>query len=127
MTPANPQWHGLDRLRKWLEDQGFRIAKDDPDLENDCNWYAYRRSELSARVCAGNPEKPGQQIVVHPFLLPLRPVDETWGSVEVSVRGACQDGVWFYLKAYAITPDELIANLQSIEGRLIAAWNALEG
>lgn len=127
MITDNPQWHGLDRLRKWLEDQGFRIAKEHTNKDNGCNWYAYRRSALPARVCTGNPEKVGQQVVVQPFLLHNGPAPMTWSSVEVSVRGACQDGVWFILKAYAIEQDELMQSLPSIERRLIAAWNALEG
>jgi hypothetical protein len=115
---------GCDELREWLLTQGFRVAEDNLSRDNDCNWYAYRRSELPARECECNDGKP-MQIVVHPFKY-RHPstMHQEWQSVEVDVTGEA-GGVWFKLQAYSLKHDELRERLGEIEGSLIAAWNAL--
>lgn len=114
---------GLDELREWLEAQGFRTAVDSlGGRDNECNWYAYRRSELPARECECNEGKP-MQLVVRPFKY-ARPTAPAWESAEVDVSGEA-GGVWFKLKAYSLPLGELRSRLPEIEARLIAAWNSL--
>lgn len=90
--------------------------------ENECNWYAYRRSALPARECECNEGK-AMQIVVRPFKY-ARPTTTAWESAEVDVSGEA-GGVWFKLKAYSLTLQELRERLPEIEAQLIGAWNSL--
>lgn len=43
-------------------------------------------------------------------------------SASVEIIGASDDDVWFNLKAYSLSWDELVDNLGNIEKRLILAW-----
>ena len=115
---------GCDELREWLIAQGFRVAHDSLPRDNECNWYAYRRSELPARECECNDGKP-MQIVVRPFKYRSpSTMHPEWQSAEVDVTGEA-GGAWFKLQAYSLKHDELRARLGDIESSLIAAWNAL--
>ena len=116
-------FNGLPEFREWLQSQGFRIAKHSFRREpNLCDWYAYRRSELEARRCDCNDDKPGAQIVVYPN--DMTHVYDMAIGCEVEVCGQAA-GHWWNLRAYSIKTDELMAGLPEIERRLIAAWNAL--
>lgn len=116
---------GCDSLREWLISQGFHVAQDCKyGSSNECNWYAYRKSDLPARACECNNDT-GMQLVVNPYRLitPSAP-SGAWESIEVEVTGESR-GAWFKLQAYSLTHDELHARLGEIESCLIAAWNAL--
>jgi hypothetical protein len=115
---------GCDELREWLIAQGFRVAHDSLTRDDECNWYAYRRSGLPARECECNDGKP-MQILVRPFKY-RHPstMHPGWQSAEVDVTGEA-GGVWFKLQAYSLKHDELQARLGDIERSLIAAWNSL--
>ena len=115
---------GCDELRAWLEAQGFSSAVNNLGRDNECNWYAYRRSAINARECECNDGKPMQVLVTpHRVSHPSAP-NGAWQSAEVDVTGEA-GGVWFKLKAYSLPHDELVTRLPDIEARLIAAWNAL--
>lgn len=115
---------GCDELREWLIAQGFRVAHDSLRRDNECNWYAYRRSAIPARECECNDGTP-MQLVVRPFKYKQPSTMHTeWQSAEVDVTGEA-GGVWFKLQAYSLQHDELRARLGEIESSLIAAWNAL--
>ena len=138
MTETNPQQAvgaplerhvrpliGCDDLRAWLEAKGFKCAEDDlANRDNQCNWYAYRRSAIPARECECNDRSP-MQLVVKPFKY-RHPstMHGGWQSAEVDVTGET-GGVWFKLQAYGLKHDELRERLSEIESSLIAAWNAL--
>ena len=129
LTPDEVQaaYYGLDSLREWLLEHGFRVSQDYMQRENGCNWYAYRRSELPARECECNDGKP-MQIVVRPHLFrhASAPTPSgAWESCEVDVTGEA-NGMWFRLMAYSLKPEELRERLPEIEAALIAAWNALK-
>jgi hypothetical protein len=118
-------FNGMQAQREWLEAQGFSIAPDGSGNRlNRCNWYAYRRSELPARVCECNDDKPGAQIVIRPFEWDEWIVPNHAGALEVELCAQAA-GVWWNFTAYSISADELPANLADVERRLIAAWNAL--
>lgn len=120
--PDRP-WCGEDELRKWLESQGFRIAKSPLGrLDNECNWYAYHRSELDARACECNYDKPGMQIVVTPYAFSFD--GRRHSSAEVELCGEA-GGIWWKLRAYSLSPDQVPERLAFVEPALIAAWNAL--
>lgn len=87
---------------------------------NDCDWYAWRRSKLSARDCDCNG--PKMQIVLTPHSYERD--GKRWESVEADVTGECA-GVWYRLQAYSMTPTELVARLDDVEAALIRAWNSL--
>ena len=115
---------GCDELRGWLLAQGFQVAHDSLCRDNECNWYAYRRSRISARECECNEGKPMQVVVrPHKFSHPRAP-SGAWESADVDVTGET-GGVWFKLQAYSLKHDELRNRLGEIEANLIAAWNAL--
>lgn len=117
---------GGDALREWLITQNFKV-KENHSLGrmNLCNWYAYRRTVLQARECECNDDRP-VQLVVRPYQFEAAwPGGTHTGSAEIDVVGEV-GGMWFQLKAYSLRHDELCERLGDIEGRLIAAWNALQ-
>lgn len=112
------EFAGLDSLREWLVQQGFRVAPNGlRGYHNECDWYAYRRSEGQARECEANGGK-SMQLVVTPTRF------GAWEGVEIDVTGEA-GGVWFKLMAYSLKPDEVQARVPDVERSLIAAWNAL--
>ena len=115
---------GCDELRGWLVGQGFQVAHGSLSRDNECNWYAYKRSQIPARECECNDGKP-MQLVVRPHKVshPRAP-SGAWESVDVDVTGEA-GGLWFKLQAYSLRHDELRARLGEVESSLIAAWNAL--
>lgn len=118
MNMQQTKFYGCDGLRYWLASCGFRIAPSSSYCGNACNWYAYRRSELPARECECNDGKPAQ-IVINPY--------EIVGNeqVEVDLIGE-YGGVWYKLKAYSLSSDDLRARLPDVEASLVRAWNALK-
>ncbi len=112
---------GCDDLREWLIKQGFKCYFEYFKREHDCNWYACRKTEYSARECETNEGK-AMQIVIHPFS--YSDGTQRWESAEIEVIGEVK-GLWFNLSAYSVPIDELKARLQEIEVRLLDAWNAL--
>jgi len=115
--------YGADELRGWLIKQGFRCAPDSLKYrDNECNWYAYRRSELAARRCECNSEDAGMQIVVKPSMLWLG--DNKHESVEIELCGEAA-GVWWKLSAYGLKLNEVPERMADIEVSLVAAWNSL--
>ena len=120
---VRPLIRGMDDLRSWLEENGFRIAEDGlRNQDNEATWYAYRRSGLPARECECNEGK-SMQLVVKPHHYTLRD-GRTLESSEVNVTGEA-GGVWFKLSAYSLPTDTLRERLSEVEANLIAAWNAL--
>ncbi|GAB4059147.1 hypothetical protein [Uliginosibacterium sediminicola] len=120
---ARKPFVGADELREWLTTQGFRCANNTLRHQgNGCNWYAYRRSNLSARTCECNDDKPGMQIVVTPSAMVLH--NRLHESVEIELCGEA-NGVWWKVTAYSITPSDVPKKLADVERALISAWNAL--
>ena len=114
---------GEDELREWLISQGFRCEINRlHSQKNECNWYAYKRSNLPARPCEANIDKRGTQIVVFPYK--TKREQETYRSVEVELVGEANE-TWCKLFAYGISPEELKTKFPQIERSLVAAWNAL--
>lgn len=111
------QFVGCEDLRQWLLGQGFLIGHSGSSQFNDCNWYAYRRSKITARECECNDGK-AMQLVVTPHLW------QSFTSVCVDVTGEA-GGKWFKLQAYGLSNQEFCEHLGDIETSLIAAWNAL--
>lgn len=115
---------GCDALREWLIAQGFRVTHDHIGRDNECNWYAYRRSQHQARECECNEGKAMQLVVKpHRYSHPSAP-DGAWESAEIDVTGEA-GGHWYKLQCYSLKPAELMGRLHEIEAALIAAWNAL--
>lgn len=114
---------GSDDLREWLISQGFRIDLNSLKSEvNLCNWYAYRHSDIPARACECNSDKPGMQIVVKPFYWKMEGV--VHASTEIELTGEYAE-TWYNLRAYGVGQDEIKEKLPGIEKSLIAAWSAL--
>lgn len=114
---------GAEELRKWLMEQGFRCEESPLRYQdNGCNWYAYRRSELSARRCECNDDKPGMQIVVTPSEVELN--GKPYRSCEIELCGEV-GGVWWKMTACSLKPEEVPGKMSEVERALIAAWNAL--
>jgi len=112
---------GEDKLRQWLVEQGFKLRNDPFEThDNQCDWVAYRWTKLATRECEHNTR--GLQITVKPYSSDYH--GHTSRSVEIDVCGEYA-GDWYHLTAYAIHPDELPDKLDSIESRLVKAWNAL--
>jgi hypothetical protein len=112
---------GCDDLREWLITQGFKCFYNYLDREQECNWYACRKTEYTVRECECNEGKT-MQSVIRPFS--YSDDNQRWESAEIEVTGEVH-GLWFNLRAYSVPIDELKARLQEIEIRLFDAWNAL--
>lgn len=113
----------MNDLNAWLVTHGFRIAANQFRRDmNDCDWYAYRRSNIPARECETNDGKPAQ-IVVYPSSFTFD--GRLHESVEVEVCGEAS-GVWWKLQAYSLSPADVPEKLSTVEESLIAAWNALK-
>lgn len=122
MNKEKQTLQGCEELREWLLKQGFKCSIESLHRNgNECNWYAFRRSELPARECECNDGKP-MQLVVRPFACNIN--SRSWQSVEVDVTGEA-NGVWFKLSAYSMSHEDLKSRLPGVESSLIAAWNAL--
>lgn len=113
---------GCDDTRQWLLDAGFKVSYTEPRPYSNCNWYAYKRTELDAPECECNEGK-GTQIVVNPYETDI--TGTTRQSVEIDVTGEA-GGVWYQLKAYSLNASSLPDALPTIERSLVAAWSALE-
>lgn len=114
------KFEGFDSLREWLVSNGFSTSENTVRaVNNETNWIAYRRIDLDARECEGNR---GKQISLFVWPFACRPIG--YSSCEVEIRGEA-GGIWFILKAYSVTPQELMQRLPEIERQLVAAWNAL--
>lgn len=112
-----------DELRNWLTANGFHCDINPVrSHENDCNWYAYRQSQLEARRCECNNSKPGVQIVIKPSVVQIGEYESR--SVEIELRGEVNE-TWWNLSAYHIKPEDVPEKLSAIEHALVAAWNAL--
>lgn len=112
---------GCDDTRQWLLSSGF-VRHTDPRPYSNCNWYAYKRTELDAPECECNEGK-GTQIVVNPYETYI--TGTMHQSVEIDVTGEA-GGVWYQLKAYSLNASRLPESLPTIERSLVAAWSALE-
>lgn len=113
---------GCNHFRDELRRLGYRIMVGWTGEGNECNWYAYKRSQYEGRECECN-EGRNIQVVVHP-------VQYTFGgrtdrSSEMEVTGEV-DGVWFTQKAYGVDLEDMLAGNATLEKKLINAWNALK-
>lgn len=120
-------FYGLDELRGELNKIGYTIYADNLKAkENKCNWIACKPTHLKARNCECNDKPP--QIVIKPYWY-LFSDEDGYRSVEVGVTGEA-GGQWYEFKAYAVSPDELMNDLESslykLECKLIKAWDSLE-
>lgn len=115
---------GIEELKEFLTSDGFRfMTKSIKYPEDYCTWYAYRRSELQARACESNDDKPGMQIVVTPSEFDIN--GRTHKNVEIEVCGEA-DGVWWKMSAYGLNPSDVPGKISNIEQALISAWNSLK-
>jgi hypothetical protein len=113
---------GQDAWRVWLTEQGFTVGINSlPVPINECNWYAWRKIKYPARPCHCNEKPPS--FCITPFLWTIN--QQPYVSAEACLTGE-QSGIWYQLKAYSISEEELKTRLDEIEDKLIAAWNALE-
>ena len=114
--------HGEEGLMNWLLGNGFKLEREAAiGSLNECNWYAWRRSELPARKCEIN-DGEGMVIVVTAYKARVGSVG--FRSVSISVTGVF-DGTSREIEAYGIEPESVPAKLADVESSLISAWNAL--
>lgn len=108
-------------LKQKLEELGFKIYDNDlTDASNMSRWYACKRLPKDLRYCDCNDKPP--QLVIHPHFYVFNGFPHR--TCEVSITGE-YDGVWYDLKAYSLLPEDLLEKLDSIEVKLIAAWEGL--
>lgn len=113
---------GCNDTRQWLLSAGFKVCHTEPRPYSNCNWYAYKRTEMDAPECECNEGK-GTQIVVNPYETDI--TGTTHQRAEIDVTGEA-GGVWYRLKAYSLNASRLPESLPTIERSLVAAWSALE-
>jgi hypothetical protein len=114
---------GCEDLQAWLIAQGFKCEVDSLSHNmNECNWYAYRRSNRPARRCECNNDKEGIPIVIKPSTFTLDGTRHE--SVTVELCGEA-NGAWWNIQAYSLGIGEVKDRLGELELGLITAWNAL--
>ena len=109
----------LDYLEKLVKSYGFKIAHHNSLDGNLCTWYAYRPTELPARRCECNEDKP-LQIVIEPWKYNSRV------SVSVSLTGKVNE-IWVDLRVYSLSVNELERRFTAIECMLVESWNVMTG
>ena len=115
-------FYGFDELRNWLETQGFRCYYNNLiEQGNKCNWYACRKTKLKARECETN-DNSAVQITIRPFKFEI--FTNCYKTIEIELVGEANK-IWFSLKAYALTEDDVYKRLDEIEQMLVSAWNGL--
>lgn len=117
----DPQWYGLDELREALVTKGYKLFNYSLNYkENHCNWIACKRTEETTRWCDCNDKPP--QFVIKPYLYTFD--DITSKGFTVDITGEL-DGDWFELSCYGLRVED-IEKLESIERKLVKAWNVLD-
>lgn len=112
---------GCDTFRENIVACGFSVYENHFAKEgNLCNWYAVRKTQLSAPECECNNGKK-VQLVVSPHHYAFR---EGLFGVEVDLTGEA-GGIWYSLQAYGLKPENFIDKLPAVEESLVSAWNAL--
>ncbi len=114
---------GAENFRSWLLERNFKIQLNPcSDRYNECNWVAYKISELPARPCESNTG----------ILIRLLPYKYNESSPEINCEiefRAEVNGIWIQIKAFGINVNDLMSTegkLEEIESNLIAAWNAIK-
>ena len=123
MNPPKPHTTKIPALQEFLKKKGFKFSIDPmKEKTNSCKWNAYKTTEIESRECECNTGK-GMQLVINPYQ--YNTTDSVHESVEVSITGEYK-ATWFHIKAYSMSPGELVKEFKSIEASLVRAWNALE-
>lgn len=110
----------LEELKAWCESVGYKIYPDHlTSKENMCKWVACKRL-TGARECETNKHKI--QLVISPYMYFHNDANHLGCSVDITGE---RGGHWYKLQAYSLAATELKDSLNTIEQRLIDAWNAL--
>lgn len=113
---------GADEFRARLAKAGFRIWVEGNRFDgNECNWIATRRA-LDARRCELNHDKPGVQIIIRPSEYHFR--EHHHIAAEIDLTGEFE-GDCYTFKVRGLSPDDAIKKADSLQARLVAAWNGL--
>lgn len=105
----------LNSLRDGLQVKGFSMGVNREEA-NSCRWYAYRKIVPTEIACESGQDLV---IVVTPYQTPSLSVT----NVEVELRGL--SGFSWQLMAYNLSPADVAAKIDDIEGRLLSAWRAI--
>lgn len=103
-------------MREWLVENNFILYK--ANQTYGCNWVAIKKIE-DVPDCACNEKQP--QFAVTPATSQLKSIERC----EIGISAETPNEVWFELKAYSLTADELKEKLPDIERQLIGAWRAV--
>lgn len=114
---------GEDEFREKLIALGFTIYYYGPDNINSCNWLGSRAITKEIRNCESNEKKPN--LIVIPFSLSLFN-GQISSSVEADITGEVNK-IWYKLKAYGLSKQDFLENVESIESSLVKSWNVLHG
>ncbi len=124
----NSELYGAEDFMSWLSNIGFVFHEDRFSSEmNQCNWLAYRRSKIKARICEGNDDKERMLVVIKPYCYAHPNGSQALNQCEIEVTGKV-NGIWYKLIAYTMDIRDLMSSsgkLDEIESSLISAWNAL--
>ena len=125
MNNKKTTYNGMTDLQEFLTGLGFSLYQGFLNVgstANLCNWYACRRVEQEAPLCACNEKSV--QIVIMPYSFNLYNGNHS-ESVEVELRAQTSHGEWWSIRCYGISAETLKTSLDSIEKRLVAAWKAV--
>lgn len=122
LTDKGVKYQKMTELKDWLTSKGFKFQENPiPTPGNHIGWVAYRPVPHEVRACETNDTKR-LQLVIHPYQYPIN--GDLYSSVELQVTGE-YNKVWYQLRAYSLSPDEVTEQLDTIELSLVKAWNNL--
>jgi hypothetical protein len=112
-----------DILKNFLELNGFKFQPWShlTDDRNTIKWIAYRPINHDLRDCECNDKPP--QLVINPYEWFMN--DNHHFSCEIEITGE-YNGLWFQLKSYSISLEDIMTNLDGIELMLSRSWNAIK-
>lgn len=115
---------GATEILTFLQNNNYKISysHDHRFQKNVCNWYAYKQVAPNCRRCETN-DRAGIQLLVTPFIFSGE--HKIQPNVVLEITGET-DGVWYNLKAYSMTFEELPNIIDDVAERLVRAWEALK-
>lgn len=112
----------MDDFKQQLAALGWRIERNHMQSQfNAADWYAWRPVKHEARQCESNQKRMSLILWPSDYYPPSGPRAI---SVKLELCGEVA-GDWCKVQAYSLPVYGLLARIDDIEARLVAAWNAL--
>ena len=125
----------LEKLKEYLQEQGWVVAKSFDFKKTGCSWYAYKRLPEGTSNCNCNEREPS--LCLYPWLLRISVAADAWcvsSEIELCATATPSPSLsydddynqdWVNLKYYNIKPEDIPKKLPKITLALTQAWEAV--